>query len=72
MFGITTLKNALTALAINVQALAATVAEVNVGLLSRLQLDGHAEAPALPGPVLDVAPEGNSHLVAKRGRRSAD
>jgi hypothetical protein len=72
MLRITTLWNAISTLAGNVQALAGTVAEVNVGLHSRLQLDGQREAPALPGTVLDNAPDGNGHPVAKRGRRGAD
>jgi len=72
MFGITTLWNAVTSLATNLQALAQTVKEVNQGLRSRLRLDGQAETPAFPGPVLDIAPDGNGHPVAKRGRRSAD
>jgi len=72
VFGINMLKNALTTLVNNVQALAATVAEGNVGLRSLLHLDGQAEAPVLPGSTLDTAPDGNGHPVAKRGRRSAD
>jgi len=71
MLGITTFWNAISTLAGNLLALAQTVNEVNQGLRSRLQLDGQAEAPALPGPVLDTAPDGNGHPVAKRGRRGA-
>jgi len=70
MFGITTLRNALTTLAANVTALGQTVAEVNAGLRARLNLDGQ-EAPQLPGPVIEHG-NGNGQPAKRRSKAAAE
>jgi len=65
MLGISTLWNAVTSLAANLTALAATVAEVNLGVRARLQLDGQAESPALLEGPAEVATSSNGRRKVK-------
>jgi hypothetical protein len=66
MFGIGSVRDALAYLAGQLRALGDTVGEANQGLRARLQLDGPAEAPQLPGEVIDQAEEPTAN---GRGRK---